>query len=65
MSSGRHSFRLSDLKRVLTAARAARVSVSVEITRDKMIVTTKQDDAPAERQDDAVENWINKHAHQS
>ena len=41
MSTGRHAFRLNDLKRVIRAAKAEGFAVDVELARDKAIVRTK------------------------
>ena len=41
MSTGRHTFRLNDLKRVIRAAKAEGFAVDVELARDKAIVRTK------------------------
>jgi hypothetical protein len=43
VSTGRHTFRLNDLKRVIRAAKAEGFSVDVELSRDKAIVRTKDE----------------------
>jgi hypothetical protein len=58
------SFRESDLRRALRAAKAAGVKVRVEIEVGKMTLIPVDPIEPFERDSEEVESWIKKHAHQ-
>ena len=65
MSRRLSSFRESDLRRALRAAKAAGVKVRVEIEPNKLTLVPMNDEADnKERGNDDVERWLGKHAHQ-
>ena len=64
MSRRLSSFRESDLRRALRAAKAAGVKVRVEIEPNKLTLVPMNDEADnKERGNDDVERWLGKHAH--
>lgn len=64
MSRRLSSFRESDLRRALRAAKAAGVKVRVEIESNKLTLVPMNDEADnKERGNDDVERWLGKHAH--
>jgi hypothetical protein len=64
MSRRLSSFRESDLRRALRAAKAAGVKVRVEIEPNKLTLVPMNDEVDnKERSNDDVERWLGKHAH--
>ena len=63
MSRRLSSFRESDLRRALRAAKAAGVKVRVEIEPNKLTLVPMNDEVDnKERGNDDVERWLGKHA---
>ena len=61
------TFRESDVRRALRAAKAVGVKVRVEIEASKMTLVPVEEDADEahQQQSDEVERWVGKHAHKS
>jgi hypothetical protein len=58
------TFKESDLRRALRAARSAGVQVRIEIEHGKIIVVPLDDKVGDRKQvSDEVESWLEKHAH--
>ena len=66
MSTGRHSFKHNDAKRLIRAAEAAGKTVTgVALNKDGVVtVLVDGDSSSAPKRDDEVETWIEKHANQ-
>jgi hypothetical protein len=68
MSSGRYSFKQTDLQRALRAAKAEDVPVDIVVEKGRMTIKVTKDGKAAVGNGegkDEVESWIQKHAHRS